>query len=366
MPSTSTPTDNGITLDQFNDQLRQTPGWAAFMQRAGFRLDGSPIRLSDSQRRALRSELERNGMRFERGMEIDQAGNVNQDQRILSGRNILIAAGIAGAALTGFGAAGIGPLAGMMGGGAAAAGGGGAAAAAGGGAAAAGGASTAATMAGAASAGGGFWGTANRILSNPAVTRGIDAAGGYLSNRAQANASREGTEAQLQATREAIAWEREQYENDQRFFAPYAAQSQAGWARMSDLAGQRRDPVSADSIFASGRAGGTPPPTTPPTTDRVDRLRENLNGNTGVAGPMGPPRLSDMVGGTPAPSQMTPDGPRMADMVGGERAPSQIQRGGQTADELVTVESPDGEQQQMPQHLAERFVQRGARIVRAA
>src|SRR3990167_9222304 len=75
------PTENGIPLDRFNDALRESPGWRDFIQRQGVRLDGSPIRLSDAQRRSLQSELQRAGVQFPKGMEIDPAGNVNQDQK---------------------------------------------------------------------------------------------------------------------------------------------------------------------------------------------------------------------------------------------------------------------------------------------
>jgi hypothetical protein len=117
------PSQNGRQLDNFNDQLRETPLWADFMRRNG--IDTSrPIRLSDSQRKALQRELEASGTGFPQGLEIDPAGNINQNQS--PGKKIAIAAAIAGLAATGLGAAGIGPLAGVMGAGAGAAGAGGA------------------------------------------------------------------------------------------------------------------------------------------------------------------------------------------------------------------------------------------------
>lgn len=91
----TTPRDNGRTLDQFNDQLRASQVWQDFMRRIG----QNPARphLSDQQRKQLQAELQRTGIQFAQGMEIDPAGNVNQDQHL--GRNIAIGAGIGGGAL---------------------------------------------------------------------------------------------------------------------------------------------------------------------------------------------------------------------------------------------------------------------------
>lgn len=115
------PRDNGRALDQFNDQLRASPIWQDFMRRNG----QNPARpkLSDQQRKMLQAELQRAGIQFPKGMEIDPAGNVNQNQS--PGKKIAIGAAIGGAALTGLGAAGIGPMSGLFGGGGAAAGAGG-------------------------------------------------------------------------------------------------------------------------------------------------------------------------------------------------------------------------------------------------
>lgn len=112
------PRDNGLTLDTFNDALRASPGWQAFMQRNGA-VPGRPIKLSDAQRQALKRELEAAGMVFPRGMEIDPAGNINQDQGVSRywANPYIRAALFSGAALATMGAAGFGPLAGVLGGG---------------------------------------------------------------------------------------------------------------------------------------------------------------------------------------------------------------------------------------------------------
>lgn len=67
-----TPTEDGQTLDRFNETMRGTPIWQQFMQgKRG---------LDDSGRKQLRSILEQNGYTFADGMEIDPAGNVNQNK----------------------------------------------------------------------------------------------------------------------------------------------------------------------------------------------------------------------------------------------------------------------------------------------
>jgi hypothetical protein len=113
-----TPTRNGRELDTFDDQLRRSPIWQNWMrQNVGTDPDGATrrnIKLSDAQRKQLQAHLQANGIRFAKNFEIDPSGNVNDDQR--PGRKIAIGAAIGGLALTGLGAAGIGPLSGVLGG----------------------------------------------------------------------------------------------------------------------------------------------------------------------------------------------------------------------------------------------------------
>lgn len=117
------PTQNGIPLDRFNDAMRESPAWRQFIERSGFRLDGSPIRLSESQRRALASELRRAGFVLPNGVEVDPAGNVNQDDTGFFEKTSVRIGIAAAAALATAGALGWGPLAMLAGGQAPAAGG---------------------------------------------------------------------------------------------------------------------------------------------------------------------------------------------------------------------------------------------------
>lgn len=152
------PTENGVALDRLNQALNASPAWQRFMiERFGTNpndpTSANPIiRLTDRDRKLLQSEIERFIGPFPSGMEIDPAGNINQNQGFFAHWYFWVPA-LAAATIVTMGVAGWGPLAGVLsagGGGTAAggvalAGGGTAAAAAGGGTAA-----TIATIAGAA------------------------------------------------------------------------------------------------------------------------------------------------------------------------------------------------------------------------
>ena len=106
-------------INQFNEGWRSSPIYQQILQQVGVNPSG-PIQLSDQQRKQVQLLLEQNGVMLPKGSEIDPAGNANEPNNKL--RNTLIGAGIAGAAATGLGAAGIGPMAGAFGGASGAAG----------------------------------------------------------------------------------------------------------------------------------------------------------------------------------------------------------------------------------------------------
>lgn len=227
--ATTVPTANGVPLDQFNDALRASPAWQAFIRRNGFQPNG-PIRLSGNQREALKRQLQQAGIAFPKGMEIDPAGNVNQDQGVskIAGNKWVQIGLIAGASALTMGAAGFGPLAGMMGGSTAA--GTGAAAA---GTAAAGGVAagtTAATAAGLSS-----WLT-------PALAYGAPAVTGLIAAKMQGNAERDAAGLQSEYLNRAleVEKEKEQYQRGQRAdylgrLKPYNEAGTAAVGRASDL-----------------------------------------------------------------------------------------------------------------------------------
>ena len=238
------PRDNGIPLDQFNAALRASPGWRTWLQRNGLNPDG-PLKLSDSQRRAFQAHLASVGAQLPKGMNIDPAGNVNQaNQGVFQNRWVQVGL-ISAAALATMGAAGFGPLAGVLGGG------GGVAAGAGTVAGTTAGASSGAGLysglfaptglvGGAAGAAGA--GTVARVAASGAaripwldiVLGGGSIAGDLLGTRMAANASREAAEFGLEATREAQRNLREMYETDREDFRPYR---EAGTGALGRLTG---------------------------------------------------------------------------------------------------------------------------------
>ena len=131
-------------IDTANRWMRSQPWYQEFLKANG--QDPNRVRLSENQRRQLGALMAQNGLPVPEKDEVDPAGNINPKGHKL--RNFLTAAAIGGAALTGFGLAGMGPLAGIGGGAA-------------GGAGAAGGVGAASGGAGAAS------------LATPALTAGL-------------------------------------------------------------------------------------------------------------------------------------------------------------------------------------------------
>jgi len=118
-----------VDLNTFNQSLRTSAFWRQWMQARGKNPDG-PIQLSDAERTQLQRDLERTGVQFRGNLEMDPAGNMNQNEGF--GKQAKRWGPIVGAAaLTLFGIPGVMP--GLLSGGGAAAGGAAGAAGAGGG-----------------------------------------------------------------------------------------------------------------------------------------------------------------------------------------------------------------------------------------
>src|SRR5258705_212047 len=114
-----------VDLDKWNTAMRSSPAYQMFLESLG-QGHGAPTHLSGSQQKQLENLLASKGVPVPGGMHIDQGGNLNQKNHLA--RNIAIGAGLSAAALATAGAAGFGPLAGMLSGGAGAGAGAGAAA----------------------------------------------------------------------------------------------------------------------------------------------------------------------------------------------------------------------------------------------
>lgn len=95
-------------LNAFNAMLKQQPWYQQYMQSIG--MWDRPARLSRGQQSQLEQLAARNGFRIPGGMHIDNAGNLNQKNRLV--RNVGIGVGTGLAAAGTLGLAGIGPLAG--------------------------------------------------------------------------------------------------------------------------------------------------------------------------------------------------------------------------------------------------------------
>jgi hypothetical protein len=140
---------NGI--NSFNEQWRQSPLYEQGLRAVGEPV-GGPITLDSRQRKQLLQWMQQHGVQTPKGAEIDPAGNANEDEGFSKHKKWIIPAAI-GLGTLGLGAAGVGPLAGIMG-----AGGGQAANAAG-----------IASMAGSGMSGGVAGGTAAALGSAPGL-----------------------------------------------------------------------------------------------------------------------------------------------------------------------------------------------------
>lgn len=174
MASTPTRSTSEQDLNAWNVALRQSPGYQAYIRSLG-KTPGDPrLTLSRSEQAGLERTLASAGIPIPSGMHIDQGGNLNQKNRLA--RNIGIGAAVTAAALATAGAAGFGPLAGVMGGGAGAGGGAGVAATTGGAAGGAGAAGTTAATGGLVAGGGRFANLLGGIKDIAGLASGINTA----------------------------------------------------------------------------------------------------------------------------------------------------------------------------------------------
>jgi len=100
-------------INQFNAWLKQQPWYQDFFASIG--QDMNRVQLSRGQQAQLEAVLKQNGVPLGEGVHIDNAGNLNEKNRLV--KNVGIGAGLTAATLATMGAAGAGPIAGMFGGG---------------------------------------------------------------------------------------------------------------------------------------------------------------------------------------------------------------------------------------------------------
>ena len=104
-------------VNQANTYDREQQWYQQFLKAQG--QDPNHIQLSDKQREELMNLIRQHGVEFSSHFEIDQSGNIHPTSSL--GKDILEGVAIGGAALTGLGLAGVGPMAGLFGAGSAAA-----------------------------------------------------------------------------------------------------------------------------------------------------------------------------------------------------------------------------------------------------
>lgn len=107
-------------VNQANEYARSQPWYQAMLKQWG--QDPSNVKLSKDEQQTLLNQMRERGINVSDHFEVDASGNITPKSGL--GKKILIGAAIGGAALTGLGLAGIGPMAGLFGGGTAAAAGG--------------------------------------------------------------------------------------------------------------------------------------------------------------------------------------------------------------------------------------------------
>lgn len=212
-------------INDFNVRLRASPIYTDWMRRQG--IDPSrPIRLSDRQRKDFKAYLQAQGMPVPNGVEIDSAGNMNENEGFWTQTKRwgpIVGAG----ALTAFGIPGVMP--GVFAGGGAA--------------------STTAAAGGRAGLSG--WLQTALLAGLPAVTNLVGA-------KMAMSAADRAAEIQWQSYREGIAELKRQYDLERSDFEPYRQTGTVNLQRMSDLVGSRTpEPYVPVPIRDTQRGGGS-------------------------------------------------------------------------------------------------------------
>lgn len=268
---------NSASIDTVNQWMRAQPWYQQLLQSFG--QNPNNVHLSDAQKTAVVRAAQAHGVIVDEGhngQEVDDSGNFEAKSSL--GKNIAIAAGIAGLALTGVGLAGVGPLAGLAGAGA-----GTAAAETGGalastalpvtgalatGAAASGAVQAALTAAGVAGAAapvaGGVGAATSPSWLSPILSSIVPTAGTIIGSALQAKAAKDASATQAQGLQAALDFEKQQYGDLTGRLAPFIAAGTSSTDRMSQLLGLPARPgTTATAPPTRGPAVGAPPPPAP-------------------------------------------------------------------------------------------------------
>lgn len=306
--------------------IRQQPWYLQWLQAQHITPGaGDQVKLNDTQRAQLMALAVKNGIGFNDKYDmIDENGQIAEEHHKL--KKIAIAAALAGLAVTGLGAAGVGPLAGALSASGAAGASTGAAASAGAGAGA-GSSAAAGLSAGLAGAGAGV-GTGAGVAATtagvsswlaPALKIGLPVAGQLVGAGLQASAANNAAEIQGKGLQDALDFEKAQYGDLTKRLDPYVQAGGASSDRMAQLLG------------LPARAGTTA--TAPPARGPAVGAYVPPDARTALGTP-------PQTAGTPAPGQASPDA-------------------------LVMLQAPDGSTKQVPQSAVPFYLSKGAKQVAA-
>jgi hypothetical protein len=189
-----------VALDQFNASLRSSQFYQDWMRAHGIDIT-KPVGLTDSQRKAFRRDLEAIGVQFQGDLEIDKAGNMNQNEGF--GKQLKRWGPIVGgAAALAFGIPAI---------------------------------------VGAVGAPAGAGGFSFSSIAPTIIGAGGKFAGDFIAGRGASKAA----DAQERAAREALDWEKSRYFEQEQRLAPYRDMGGQAYERMGRMLGIQPGPASA-------------------------------------------------------------------------------------------------------------------------
>ena len=187
----------------------------------------------------------------------------------------------------------------------------------------------------------GYFSKLGKFFNSPGGQAAMNLAGNLVGGAIQAGASKQATQAQIQAAREALDFAKQQY-----------AKAQADWNTYQDKSWALYEPAAAISANAlrgaSEYATNTPKPVLPQSLQRYVQPGQT----------MPQPSIGALANQSRAPAVTRGQFPVNDNRPAGTGAPPAV-----AAEQIVTVQAPTGESRQMTRREAEHYAQFGARIV---
>lgn len=120
----------------------------------------------------------------------------------------------------------------------------------------------------------GFWGSIGKFFNSPGGQVATDIAGKLIGGKMQSDAANRATDAQAQAAREALAFEKGVYDKDvadyDRGLGTLAGPSTV---RLGEFLNQRATPRTAGDVFAAGNVSAPPAARTGPPMMSINQMR---------------------------------------------------------------------------------------------